>query len=355
MKNATLIPWIAIGIAMTTIAHTGWAMGGGRVDAVGEVQQLKELAEQGDFYAQYYLGLMYGSGVGVKQDKDEAKRWNPRAAEQGIALAQKSLETMYADGTGVTQNYQGVMPWNPEAAGRGIASVPNNLGRMYGNGDGFTQNNQGVTAWNPEATERGFEFPSAPNNLGRMYGNGDGVTQNNQGVTAWNPEAAEQGIASVPNNFGLMYDNSDGVMQGNQGSMGMKPEATGREFELPSALATRGWIQGNGEGVTQDDGKFLRFVEELARLGVAEAQTLLGFMYMLGVGVKQSYDEATRWCQIAKAQNEEQNNATASVCLALISSGMAASLRAEVMLWIEVARVVYAIARTAFSGVVITR
>ena len=43
------------------------------------------LAEQGDAKAQFNLGVMYGDGLGVKQDYFEEVNWYRKAAEQGHA------------------------------------------------------------------------------------------------------------------------------------------------------------------------------------------------------------------------------------------------------------------------------
>ena len=52
------------------------------------------LAEQGDEYAQYNLGLMYYEGQGVPQDKKEAVKWWRLAAGQRDEYAQYNLAMM---------------------------------------------------------------------------------------------------------------------------------------------------------------------------------------------------------------------------------------------------------------------
>ena len=52
------------------------------------------LAEQGDAFAQYNLGLMYDQGLGVPQDYKEAVKWYRLAAEQGYADAQTNLDAL---------------------------------------------------------------------------------------------------------------------------------------------------------------------------------------------------------------------------------------------------------------------
>ena len=54
------------------------------------------LADQGDAFAQYDLGVMYANGQGVPQDYAQAVAWYRKAADQGNAAAQTNLGVMYA-------------------------------------------------------------------------------------------------------------------------------------------------------------------------------------------------------------------------------------------------------------------
>ena len=65
------------------------------------VVELRAAAEQGDSEAQYQLGLLYRTGVGVPQHYPEALRWLEAAVEQGNADAQWVLGIMYRSGLGV--------------------------------------------------------------------------------------------------------------------------------------------------------------------------------------------------------------------------------------------------------------
>ena len=49
------------------------------------LKEWRPLAEQGDSYAQYNLGLMYDYGEGVIEDDTQAVYWFRKAAEQGEA------------------------------------------------------------------------------------------------------------------------------------------------------------------------------------------------------------------------------------------------------------------------------
>jgi len=53
-----------------------------------------ELASQGSSICQYYLGLMYSSGMGVLQDFCKAHMWLNIASSQGHKKARKHLDTL---------------------------------------------------------------------------------------------------------------------------------------------------------------------------------------------------------------------------------------------------------------------
>lgn len=65
-----------------------------------EIEQLKQLAEQGDADAQYKVGRMYEKGIGVTKDESMAWDWYQKAEEQGhpeahlasLKMALKSLD-----------------------------------------------------------------------------------------------------------------------------------------------------------------------------------------------------------------------------------------------------------------------
>lgn len=74
------------------------------------------LAERGDARAQYNLGLLYASGLGVAHDYQAALKWHRMAAKQGHAGAQSELAQMYANGQGVPQDYIRAYMWYSVAA-----------------------------------------------------------------------------------------------------------------------------------------------------------------------------------------------------------------------------------------------
>ena len=68
-------------------------------------------ALNGNADAQYNLGIMYASGLGVTQDYNEAVKWFRLSSGQGNAQAQDIYGLMYASGRGVTQDYVRAHMW----------------------------------------------------------------------------------------------------------------------------------------------------------------------------------------------------------------------------------------------------
>ena len=71
----------------------------------------RPLAEQGHAEAQYNLGTLYDTGIGVSQDDGKAAKWYRLAAEQGSVKAQFNLGILYHNGRGVSQDYLRAHMW----------------------------------------------------------------------------------------------------------------------------------------------------------------------------------------------------------------------------------------------------
>jgi len=116
-------------------------------DYATAMSEWKPLAEQGDVSAQYNLGLLYESGLGVVQDAFEAVKWYRLAADQGDASAQYNLGVIYDEGHGVPQDYTKAVKWYKLAAEQGDASAQSNLGVMYDNGWGVPHDHITAYMW----------------------------------------------------------------------------------------------------------------------------------------------------------------------------------------------------------------
>ena len=86
--------------------------------AAQALADLRASAEAGDAAAQFILGGMYVTGIGVPQDAAGAVAWYRRTAEQSDATAQNNLGTMYAEGLGVPPDAVEALMWLTIAAAR---------------------------------------------------------------------------------------------------------------------------------------------------------------------------------------------------------------------------------------------
>ena len=87
-----------------------------RGDYTQAARLFSPLAEQGVASAQFYLGLMYEKGRGVRQDHSTALTWFRKAAAQGYAGPQNNLGLMYERGRGVRKDTVRALMWYTVAA-----------------------------------------------------------------------------------------------------------------------------------------------------------------------------------------------------------------------------------------------
>ena len=87
-----------------------------RGDYTQAARLFSPLAEQGVASAQFYLGLMYEKGRGVRQDHSMALTWFRKAAAQGYAGPQNNLGLLYERGRGVRKDVVRALMWYSLAA-----------------------------------------------------------------------------------------------------------------------------------------------------------------------------------------------------------------------------------------------
>ena len=140
----------------------GTAWGGAREDGFAAyerndyataVKLWRPLADSGDAYTQYYLGLVYfyAFNAGIARDYKEALKWFNLAAVQGIAKAQWHLALMHYDSRydskGVPQDYKEAIKWYRLAAEQGDVLAQAGLGYMYYYGQGVLQDYARAHMW----------------------------------------------------------------------------------------------------------------------------------------------------------------------------------------------------------------
>ena len=278
---------------------------GTAVDAFDAVKWVQKAAEQGLARAQYDLGRMYRNGTGVKRSDEKAAGWYLKAAEQGLARAQNRLAIMYEHGTGVEQSDVKAAEWVLEAAEQGLARAQCNLGVMYDNGTGIEQSYEKAAEWYLKAAEQGlaraqYKLGHMYYHLGDMYYTGHGVEQSYEKAVEWYLKAAEQGFARAQCNLVAMYGNGTGVEQSDEEALEWFQKAA--EQGLARAQRNLGCMYEKGTSVEQSYEKALEWLQKAAEQGFARAQYSLGCMYDKGTGVEQSDEKAAEWVLKAAEQ-----------------------------------------------------
>jgi TPR repeat protein len=205
-------------------------------------------AHRGDRNAQFQLGLRYGSGNGIAKNMVEAAKWYRRAADLGHAKAQAMLGVLYNSGQGVPRSQAEAIKWWRRAADQGDPDARFNLGMAYWKGDGVTQ-----------------DFDKANALFRSMAPAGSAYARSVLGTRARPGPAAPQ---SAP-----------------------APQSTRLEQPRVSATPQVDPYSPNG---------FRQYLAA-AQKGDPKAQSQVGYMYAVGLGVAQNFVEAHKWTNIAAA------------------------------------------------------
>lgn len=231
-----------------------------------EVLRLNQpLAEQGNYLAQYMLGLLYLGGHGVPEDDARAFAWYRKSADQGFSLAEHTVGLMYSAGQGVVHNEAEAAAWFRKAAEKGYTDAQAELAGKYLTGTGVPKDSAQAASWYRKAADTGNAKAQA--GLGFLYYSGDGVQKDYAQAVAWYRKSANQGNVHGERQLGVMYF--------------------------------------YGYGVPQDYGQAAGLFRQAADQGDDDAQLVLGDMYADGLGVAQSNNEALRWWRKAAAQGNE--------------------------------------------------
>ena len=266
-------------------------------DYIKAKEWFEKAANQGDVYAQNWLGDIYG----IKQDYTKAIYWYEKAANQGYAEAQGNLGWLYYHGYGVSQNYTKAKEWFEKAAAQDNKYSQYWLGNMYYNGEGVPQDYTKAKEWYEKAANQ--DYAQAQYALGILYYKGEGVKQDYAKTQYWYEKAAAQGYAVAQCNLGSLYYNGEGVPQDYTKAKELFEKAAIQGDS--DAQCNLGWLYYNGERVPQDYTKAKELFEMAANQDNAIAQNNLGYMYYYGKGVSKDYTKAKYWYEKAAAQGIE--------------------------------------------------
>jgi hypothetical protein len=160
------------------------------------ISELTQRANEGDVYAQSYLGACYHDGInGVTKNYKKAVYWFRKSAEKGERTGQYGLGNSYYLGEGVTKNYQEAVKWFRKSAEQGFSFAQTKFGNCYYDGKGVTKNYQEAAKWYRKAAEQGDAFGQMQ--LGMCYYLGEGESQDDKNALYWFKKAQNNSKKSV--------------------------------------------------------------------------------------------------------------------------------------------------------------
>ena len=146
-------------------------------------EQLEQLAEDGDAYAQYIIGTAYRDGGLLIPDTAKAQKLLERAAEQDLDVAQYALGKLYlSDDSDVHDPAKGIY-WLKRSADNGNDFAAYRLGKEYLSGKNVPKDASTAAEYLRQAANNGNAY--AQYLLGKLHLTGEGVQQGTDAAYQW--------------------------------------------------------------------------------------------------------------------------------------------------------------------------
>ena len=156
-------------------------------------EQLEQLAEDGDAYAQYVIGTAYRDGGLLIPDMVKAQKLLERAAEQDLDVAQYALGKLYlSDDADVHDPAKGIY-WMKRSADSGNDYAAYRLGKEYLSGKNVSKGTSTAAEYLRQAANNGNAY--AQYLLGKLTLMGEGVPKDMDAAYEWFAAARDNGHA----------------------------------------------------------------------------------------------------------------------------------------------------------------
>ena len=226
------------------------------------IKQFETAAIKGDTESQYYLGVIYDNGYGVKRDADAAIKWWQIASENGHAKSQYNLAMIYYTDKGHKNNHKKILNWLRESSDQGNIKAKNNLGVLSMDfGKPYSISERSKTMKLLSAIS-GSSLGIVDFNIAEIYLNDHRIDNHVKKAVPYYKKAVKHGHKYAQSRLGHMY-----------------------LF---------------GIGVPQNYKKAIKLLRSAAQHEVPDAQFRMGAIYEYGIGVKRNYREAIKWYSLAE-------------------------------------------------------
>ena len=153
------------------------------------VEELAQLAEDGDRYAQYFLGKLYRDGRLLTPDDEQAEKWFRRAAENGLDCAAYALGRLLQSQGSMEE----AVGWYEHAITQGNEYAEYRLAKLYLTGKGVPKDADRALELLEASAEQGNQY--AEYALGKLYLDGTLVRKDMTRGMAYMERAAQHGNA----------------------------------------------------------------------------------------------------------------------------------------------------------------
>lgn len=247
------------------------------------------------------LGVMTLYGVGVEQDKVQARSLLLRAALLGDSAAQRrlALELLWATESGL-EHAQGFQ-WLKQCADDGNLKACENLYQVYMHGRGTEKNPEKALFYVRQAAEEGL--PDAQWQLATAHWfDGDGIAADHDEAFKWLSICATQGDQRGICFLGHAYQEGIGCKPDPEQAVALFKEAAAMDY--PPAIQALGRCYFNGDGITKDPAKGIALLRDAANRGESRAMTDIGLALLNGEHLLTNYAEALKWFHRAAEKGE---------------------------------------------------
>ncbi len=219
-------------------------------------------------------------------------------AEAGDAKAQYMLGYMFHAGQSTPRNDRGAAIWYKRAADQGYAPAQAALGDLYLHGVDVAHDEAEAMRLYRLAADQGDS--TAQYFLAQAYKSGDGVAKNDEEAAKWMKLAQASGNADAVCDQAIAAKDGAAVEKINTVYCYEKAGNAG----MAGAAELLGWAYMNGTGVAQSYSQSAAWFRKAAEAGDAVAQRALGNAYLSGDGVTPNSTEAAKWYQLAAVQGD---------------------------------------------------
>jgi len=280
-----------------------WGWGTATDPVIGEklfsqvLPRLEEAAEREDQLAQFGLGWIFFHLSDQPKDYQKAGVWYEKSAASGYPVAENNLGVLYGSGLGVRENHEKERWWYQKAAKQGYAKAQINLARSMEK----VGNLSGQLRWTRAAAEQ--QYPHGLYRMGYLYEHGKGVKRHLGQALSWYVEAANLGYRLAEYQLGYLY--LQGQVVPRDYIQALKWFTRSAEKGHAKSMAFVGYLYEKGLGIPADYSEARKWYLKGAEAGSSYSQEHIGNLLLNGLGGTVDFDQAEVWLRQASQGGRE--------------------------------------------------